>query len=88
MLVTSGAEVRTPGFADRDFMGSDQPQGSVDGRSGRTVVLGEFDVRINPDPRLALVALHVNVRASLLARKEEETEVAKSKARRTHPRKE
>jgi hypothetical protein len=71
-LVTSTGEVLGPSAADFIQVLPDQPLGFDNLLRREAEILREFDDGIDPEFRLPFRVLHVNVRPTLLARKEVE----------------
>ncbi len=85
-FVTSGAEVRAPSRSDFILVLPNKAQHGPDPVCAETMILGEFDDRLQPDLHFAVRMVDMNVHPHLFPREEEEPETSLLEDRRTHGR--
>src|SRR5450755_2188792 len=84
MFVTSASEVAGPGIPDLLLVVGDQVYGAAQVLFSQLVVPCQLNLRLDPELRLAVGRLNVDMHPLLLSRKEEEPERTVPKDRRTH----
>src|SRR5450755_4081709 len=84
MFVTSASEVAGPGIPDLLLVVDDQLYGAPQVLFSQLGVPCQLNLRLDPELRLAVGRLNVDVHPLLLSRKEEEPERTVPKDRRTH----